>query len=423
MAASRAAREVVPCFILDDTILNRFEGHGYRKAFVFDSLRDLARQVKDQGGVLNIVHERPEVAVERMIVKAGIDSVFVNRDYTPFSARRDRTIEALCKRLGISFHRLPDTLLNEPEAVRKADGSPYVVFTPYFRSANQRAVPAPDSAIPANFCKQGFIHDEVPECEITSPVAAGRTGAQGILKLISSLKDYAHTRDYPALEGTSRLSCHLRFGTVSPREVWHATANALGSNHPMLRQLYWRDFFTQIAFHYPHVFGHAFRRQYDRLTWNKDDDLLQAWCEGRTGFPLVDAGMRELVATGYMHNRVRMVAASFLVKNLHIDWRIGEAFFARHLIDYDPAVNNGNWQWVASTGCDAQPYFRVFNPFRQQLKFDPDALYIKRWVSELARWSERDIHGLDRRPEGYFPPIVDLKASAEEIKARFKSLG
>jgi deoxyribodipyrimidine photo-lyase len=207
------------------------------------------------------------------------------------------------------------------------------------------------------------------------------------------------------------------------REVYHAVVAALGSDHELVRQLYWRDFFTQIAFFEPRVLGGAFRREYDTIEWEDDERLFAAWCAGETGFPLVEAGMRQLAATGYLPNRVRMLAASFLVKDLHVDWRRGERWFARHLLDYDPAVNNGNWQWAASTGADAQPYFRVFNPWRQQERHDPECAYVRRWVPELAGLAPAEIHALaERRPPGLYYPeqVVDHRMRAARAKGLFR---
>jgi deoxyribodipyrimidine photo-lyase len=242
------------------------------------------------------------------------------------------------------------------------------------------------------------------------------------VKGIGDYKNYDDERNLPALKGTTLLGPHNKFGTVSIREVYHLVVESLGVNHTLIRELYWRDFFTHIAWHFPHVFGHAFHRHYDAINWSKDMKLFNAWSEGRTGYPIVDAGMRELVATGFMHNRVRMIVASFLVKDLHLNWRWGEAFFARHLTDYDPAVNNGSWQWAASTGCDAQPYFRIFNPWLQQKRFDAECVYIRRWVPELKNLSDKAIHELGNpdtgRPEKYPHPIVEhalQKIQAEEM--------
>jgi len=231
---------------------------------------------------------------------------------------------------------------------------------------------------------------------------------------------YAATKDIPALS-TSNLSAHLKFGTLSIRETYHAIKKILGPTHLLLRQLYWRDFFTHVAYYSPFVFGHAFHEKYDQLIWEHDDKKFQRWCTGTTGFPIVDAGMRQLTTTGFMHNRVRMIAASFLTKDLHIDWRWGEKFFAQQLIDYDPAVNNGNWQWCASTGCDAQPYFRIFNPWLQQKKFDTECIYIKRWIPELKKVAPATIHTwyANKLPSNYPKPMVDHTQEARITKQWF----
>lgn len=241
---------------------------------------------------------------------------------------------------------------------------------------------------------------------------------------LSACKNYAETRDFPALQSTSQLSAHLKFGTVSVREVFYAVVQALGEEHPLLRQLYLRHFFTHIAYYFPKVFGHAFIDKFDKVAWDNNLEIFQAWAAGKTGFPIVDAAMRDLNATGNMHNRLRMVVASFLVKDLHISWRWGERYFAQHLLDYDPCLNNGNWQWAASTGCDAQPYFRIFNPWLQQQKFDPDCVYIYQWLPELRGVPAKVLHNWHKTHYGdFYPaPIIDHSQAAEITKARFKSM-
>lgn len=231
------------------------------------------------------------------------------------------------------------------------------------------------------------------------------------------------SRNLPSLSGTTGLSAHHKFGTISIRESYWAVRSALGKSHTLVRELYWRDFFTHIGFHYPHVLSGCFHERYDTLKWENDEVKFKAWCQGRTGFPIVDAGMRELNITGFMHNRMRMITASFLVKDLHIDWRWGEKYFAQRLVDYDPLVNNGNWQWAASTGCDAQPYFRIFNPWLQQAKYDPKCLYIKQWVKELAGCTPKRIHRIqDNIPTEYVSPIVDHAVASQKAKAMFKAV-
>jgi len=365
----------------------------------------------------------------------------VNRDYTPFSIERDTQIRKTCEKEGVPFITHSDTLLHEPEEIHKDDKTPYTVFTPYWRKASSFVVRHPQKVsnhTNVNARKSPAIESEDREKRFselqkkygTNPhIKAGRAAGLALLKKISRCDDYADKRDIPSLDATTHLSPHLKFGTISVREAYWTIDGTLGSSHGLLRQLYWRDFFTHIAHHFPHVFSGSFHKEYDAIRWITDEShpRVIAWKEGTTGFPIVDAGMRELNTTGNMHNRVRMVVASFLVKDLHVDWRVGERYFAQQLSDYDPCVNNGNWQWAASTGCDAQPYFRIFNPWLQQSRFDPDCTYIKRWVPELSAHSSKEIHALNRQrslltPKEYNSPIVDHSIESGQAKAAFASL-
>ncbi len=316
--------------------------------------------------------------------------------------------------------------MNEPEYVAKADGSPYTIFTPYYKKAQQLKILDPVEFSESNL--EYFDHDGVPSPISLAGSLEDETGINSVdvadkLDRISGLADYDSSRDLPGIEGTARLSALLRFGLVSVRQVYQSVNSAHSTSHGLIRQLYWRDFYFQIGFHFPHVYHSSFREKYRNIPWSNDESAFAKWQEGKTGFPIVDAGMRELLETGYMHNRVRMITASFLTKNLHIDWRKGEAHFGEHLLDHDPALNNGNWQWSASTGCDAQPYFRVFNPWRQQKRFDNECRYIKRWVPELENRSAKEIHALETHDDYYLPKITNLKISAEESKAMFKAAG
>jgi deoxyribodipyrimidine photo-lyase len=438
--ASRLAQAVVPCFIFDPRQVST--QNSYRSAhclqFMFESLTDLNNQLEKHHSKLRPFFGEPHDVVQSMIMHDGVDAVFVCRDYTPFSQERDTKIEAVCNKHKVHFEAVADLLLHEPEDVLKSDRKPYTIFTPFFNKASGLHLrPKASHAIPAKTFFQGplsahsshfapkhlatfndIADSMLPVLNPLNFAKGGRSACQSILRNLGSHEDYQRERDIPALEKTTGLSAHLKFGTCSIREVHAAIVSVLGEAHPLLRQLYWRDFFTHIAFHFPHVFGHAFHERYNQIPWRNSPRLFEAWCEGRTGFPLVDAGMRQLNSTGFMHNRVRMVAASVLVKDLHVDWRWGEKYFASQLIDYDPAVNNGNWQWAASTGCDAQPYFRIFNPWLQQKKFDPDCLYIKRWVPELKSVDAAQIHGLHLPkqhalpPKGYPVALVDHKTAA-----------
>lgn len=396
--AMKESDVVIPCFIFTP---EQIEENPYRSdaclQFMIESLEDLAGRLKEQGGKLYLFYGEPESVVENCIKQLSLDQVVVNRDYTPYSIKRDEKINAVCKKHKISFKAYDDVLLHPPEETLKADGKPYSIFTPYFRNASKLKVPLPQKNRFNNYFKKPIDFAKIkshilPKRNLHPILVGGRTAALKMLGKIGQYKDYAKERDYPAENGTTHLSAYLKFTDISPREAYHQIEDQLGKNHPLLRSLYWRDFFTHIAFFYPHVFKGAFHKKYDKLKWSYDKKAFQKWCEGKTGFPIVDAGMREMNETGYMHNRVRMIVASFLTKDLHIDWRLGEKYFAQKLIDYDPSVNNGNWQWAASTGCDAQPYFRIFNPWSQQEKFDPECEYIKRWVPELSDIPIQSIH-------------------------------
>ncbi len=389
--SSRQGR-VIPIFIFDP----RQQKGGYRsqKAFSFmlESLEELPANTYS-----GLPHE--------VIREFDVDRVAVNMDYTPFSRKRDDEIAAACRKMGIGFHSYDDCLLNGPEDVMKKDGKPYTVFTPFFRRASGIPVREPE-----NMTFRFSAKKELPEFERIN--LGGRKKGLRILERISDFSNYEKTKDFPSID-TTRLSAHLKFGTISAREAFHAISSNLGADHPLIRQLYWRDFFTHIAFHFPHVFGSSFHKKFDRIKWGRKG--FEKWCRGETGFPIVDAAMRELNKTGFMHNRMRMVAGSFLVKDLHVDWRLGERYFATRLVDYDPSLNNGNWQWVASTGCDSQPYYRIFNPWLQQKRFDPECAYIKKWLPELKELDPVVIHDSREIQKRYIPQIVDH--SVERKKA------
>lgn len=392
---------VIPCFIFDPVQVgtkNKYKSEASVQ-FMLQALDDLAVTFNKKKGKLYFFKGAPATVVQQLITQEKIDAVFVNRDYTPYSKRRDSSINKVCEQFSIPFHVCGDVLLYEPEVLRTQSGGFYSVFTPFYKAALKHAVQAPvatkmqHGVIPhikgVDTSVEHMVTREQPNKNV---VRGTRAAAKHILRHLTVYKNYERERDIPALDATTHLSAYIKFGLVSVREVYAAIATTLGKRHPLVRQLYWHDFFTHVAYHAPRVFGAPFREQYTHMSWNTDARAFKKWCTGTTGFPLVDAGMRELVATGYMHNRARLVTASFLVKDLHIDWRKGERFFAQHLVDYDPAVNNGNWQWVASTGCDAQPYFRIFNPWLQQKRFDSECLYIKRWVPELAFVPNKIIH-------------------------------
>jgi len=417
---------VYPCFVFNP---QQLESNPHRSdsviQFMLTSLGELDLALKEKGSSLNCFYGEPGEVFSEIFANNKIDAIFLNKDYTPFAQKRDRTVSEVAEKQNAAFGSTHDLLLIEPDNALKSDGSPYTVYTPFFKNASKQVVRKCTTETQNTFSKTKLkgaknIQEITLDFEPNSQLAAkgGRSEALAVLENISRYKDYEATRDFPALSTTTKLSAHHKFGTVSIREVYHQVSKKLGSNHCLIKELYWRDFFTHIARHFPHVFKGAFHKRYDKLEWENNQEWFKAWCDGRTGFPIVDAGMRELNATGFMHNRVRMIVASFLTKDLIIDWRWGERYFAQKLVDYDPAVNNGNWQWAASTGCDAQPYFRIFNPWLQQKKFDAECEYIKRWIPELKDLSPKQIHSLHQEEQNLFsanypPPIVDHREQKE----------
>lgn len=423
--ALRLSEQVITCFIFDP---RQIAPHPYQSRpglqFMLQSIDDLQQQLQSAGGNLALYRALPEQIVKQLVEQQRIQAVFINDDYTPFSLQRDNQLAAVCKQIGITLHTFPDILLSEPEQALKKDKTAYKVFTAFYNNVRQFPVALPQALNKMNFLAiaSDTAVDQLNIPRTETVIKGGRNQALSILDRLGDYADYQNTRDFPALNATTKLSGYLKFGSCSVREVYYAVTEQLGSEHPLVRQLYWRDFFTHIAYYYPQVFGRAFLEKFANLHWDNNSAYFQAWCNGKTGFPIVDAGMRELNATGYMHNRVRMIVASFLVKDLHIDWRWGERYFAQNLVDYDPCVNNGNWQWAASTGCDAQPYFRIFNPWLQQLKFDSDCRYIYRWLPELQIFPPKIVHQWDKKycTCSYPAPIVDHGLESQLSKVRFK---
>ena len=431
LLAALAEGEVTPVFCLDP---EQGPGHRYFSTFGFgfmaDALRDLDEKLRAMGSSLRLLAISPD-ALPAWLAEQGIRSLHLNLDYTPFSQRRDRAIDAGCSTVGISVQTHHDSVLYQPGSVLQPSGEGYKVFTPFYKRAITlevaRPVPLPATArfAPAVETEAGWERLKAIEALCgPKPRLRGRSSdAADHLARIEALGNYEEVRNLPGVEGTTELSPHLKFGTVSPREVLWRSRSAHGQGHGIERELHWREFFLHLCHQFPHVYGRPFRAEFEAVAWRNEPSDWERWVAGQTGYPIVDAGMRELAQTGSMHNRVRMIVASFLVKDLLIDWREGEAYFARTLTDYDPAVNNGSWQWAASTGADAAPYFRIFNPWLQQVKFDPEATYIKRWVPELRELPPGDIHDLLEhpllRPAHYPAPMVDHRMAAERAKAAF----
>lgn len=372
---------VLPVFVFDSNLLEGLPEDDRRVNFLFQNVLKLEGQLKAHGSGLLVRYGDPMEIIQRLIAEYQVRAIFANADYEPYSLKRDLLVRHICQESSVEFRTFDDHVIFNPNEILKSDGKPYTVFTPYSRAWNRKLISDPVTHYPSekigNYCQ---INDNGG---IPDPAGFGFTirEMQFPSETINHelIRNYHNTRDYPALEGTSRLGIHLRFGTISIRELAEA---AVKRNSVFLNELVWREFYQMILYHFPHVVTRSFDPVFERLPWINKDDEFEAWCEGRTGYPMVDAGMRELVATGYMHNRVRMLTAGFLTRHLLIDWRWGEAFFARHLLDYELASNNGGWQWSAGTGCDAVPYFRIFNPGRQMERFDPEGEYVLRWVPE-----------------------------------------
>lgn len=436
-AALHLSKEVIPCFIFDERQVSNANIYKSNNAlqFMIESLQDLSNNLKTRKGHLFTFHGNPEYIIATLLKELPIDAVFVNRDYTPFSRERDASLAKVCAKKKKLFYAFDDALLNKPETIINQQGKPYSIFTAFYKRSLQEKVDEPLEIPNGLFYTKSISLQQIdlfkelqPNARILNTsnksiaVHGGRNAAQQLLKNLSHLKNYEKTRDYPFIN-TSLLSAHNKFGTLSIREVYYAIVDQLGAHHPLLRQLYWRDFFYHVAFHNPHIFGHPFHQKYENIRWSRNKEHFERWCNGMTGFPIVDAGMRQLNKTGFMHNRVRMIVASFLTKDLHINWQAGEWYFAQKLVDYDPCVNNGNWQWVASTGCDAQPYFRIFNPWLQQAKFDPEAIYIKTWIPELKDVPAKTLHNLYKKPVGiknYAAPVVDHATQAKIAKKLYR---
>lgn len=374
---------VLPLFIFDTNILDELnEQSDIRVAFIHNALEEIHLQLVAMGSGMKVMYGDPINVWKQLISDYSISKVFANRDYEPYARQRDRAVELLLKEKGIEFHTYKDQVIFEQDEILKEDGQPYTVFTPYSKKWKARLKGFYLKSYPCEKYYSQFLKytpDPFPSIET---IGFRHVGLSIPPKYIanSTLHQYAQTRDYPALQGTSRLSVHLRFGTISIRQL---AQQALQHSEKFLNELIWREFYQMILWHFPYVIHSAFRKELDNLPWKHDEEAFERWRTGTTGFPMVDAGMRELNATGYMHNRLRMITAGFLTKHLLIDWRWGESYFAEKLLDYDLASNNGGWQWAAGIGVDAAPYFRIFNPLEQARKFDPHQEYIRRWIPEI----------------------------------------
>ena len=392
--ALNAGSPVVPLFILDTDILSDLSRDDPRLNLIHQELKKLDDRLKSQGKSLFIRHGKPLGVFKQLLREFVVRAVFTNEDYEPYALERDRAVAELLMSHDVSFHAFKDQVIFSPDEVLKADGKPYLVYTPYMHAWRKRFSVTEMQDFPSEYHLQGLLNakEEFPSLErFGYRTKAFPLSEPSLTENI--VRQYAETRDFPAKEGTTRLSVHLRMGLVSIRQLvkkWFVLSDVY------INELIWREFYMMILLHFPHVVTRSFKPLYDDIAWRNDTEEFRRWCSGETGFPIVDAGMRQLNETGYMHNRLRMITAGFLTKDLLIDWRWGEAYFAEKLLDYDLAANNGGWQWSAGSGCDAAPYFRVFNPDSQQKKFDPDFAFTRRWVPEY-------------KTSSYPKPVVDHK--------------
>jgi len=399
---------VLAVFIFDISVISELPEDDPRISFIYDTLSEINNDLIKFNSSILILKGDPEATWEKLVSSYEINSVYVNKDYEPYSISRDIKIKNLLSKYGISLFSFKDHVIFEEREILKPDNNPYTIFTPYKNKWLKKIaeIPGqniyPSKKISTNYYKNSYHFPSLEDlgyrksCKIVSPFD------------LSVVPEYEKLRDFPSLDQTTYLGPHLRFGTVSIRKIVQV---AIRDNSTFLSELIWREFFMQILFNFPQVVSTNFRRKYDNVEWMNNEAEFEKWCNGMTGYPMVDAGMRQLNETGYMHNRVRMITSGFLCKHLLIDWRWGEAYFAIKLLDYELSSNNGNWQWAAGTGCDAAPYFRVFNPNTQQQKYDSGKHYIRRWIKD---------------PEGsqYPKPIVEHNfARARVISAFRKGLG
>lgn len=392
-------------FIFDTDILNKLTKNDLRVSFIHQEIERLNAELKKHNSALDVYYGEPKTVFRKLIKNTEFHALYCNRDYEPYARKRDEEVSRLLEKHNIKIRNFKDQVIFDTDDIVKPDGKPYTVFTPYSKKWLQAfskitLKKESNSEIPSNFEQfnsvlpsleqMGFMNQDFkfPEKTINQDI----------------IQNYHNTRDFMGIAGTSRLSLHLRFGTISIRQL---VKLAFEINSSYLNELIWREFYMAILWHFPKVETENFKPQYNFLEWQNNEKDFERWCKGKTGYPIVDAGMRELNETGFMHNRARMITASFLTKHLLIDWRWGEQYFADKLLDYDLSANNGGWQWAASTGCDAVPYFRIFNPESQQKKFDPDGVYVKKWVPEADSFS-------------YSKPIIDHKFARERALNTYK---
>ena len=395
----------IPIFIFDKKILDNLPKNDKRVNFIHQTILEINLELKKFNSSILTIYDEPINAFKTILKNFDVSSVYANHDYEPYARERDKEIKQFLDKQNIEFYTYKDQVILEKQEILKSDGTPYTVFTPYSKKWKEEFSKKTVDFYPSHSLLSNLYRSNKELISLESMGFRSFNFDFPSKKLNNEiLSNYHDTRDIPSVLGTSRLSIHLRFGTISIREL---VSNSR-KNSTFLNELIWREFYMMILWHFPHVVVQSFKPRYDSIEWENNDDHIQLWKEGKTGYPIVDAGMRELNETGYMHNRVRMITASFFTKHLLCDWRIGEAYFAEKLLDFELSSNNGGWQWAAGSGCDAAPYFRIFNPELQTKKFDPELKYIRKWVPEIDD------------PFKYPKPIVEHKFARERALERYK---
>jgi len=406
--ALKGPNPVLCLFIFDTDILDKLDNKkDARLTFIHQEVLGIKKELEEKGSSVLIKHGNPLTVWKELIQSYLVAAVYSNHDFEPYAITRDNEVKSLLNQAGIGFYSYKDQVIFEKNEIVKEDGTPYTVFTPYSKTWKLALNDFYLKPYPTEkYADKYFKTEALPILSLKQlGFAASEINFPSREFEAQKLMNYDKTRDLPALNGTSKLSVHLRFGTISIRDIM---SKAMVTNEKWFNELIWREFYMQILFHFPHVVSSAFKPSYDRIEWVNDVELFEKWCTGHTGYPIVDAGMRELNATGYMHNRIRMVVASFLTKHLLTDWRWGEAYFAKKLLDFELSSNNGGWQWAAGSGVDAAPYFRIFNPYLQTEKFDSNHVYIRQWVPEFDS-------------KAYPAPVIDHQAARERCLRVYKN--
>lgn len=404
--ALKSGYDVLPIFIFDSNITNKLNQNDHRLNYINNVLDGLNKRLSENKKKIYIYKGDPIEIISKLIIKLKIKEIYLNKDYEPYARDRDDKIEKLCVANNVSYNSFKDHVIFEEDQIVKKDGTPYVVYTPYSRKWIEKFQSNQLDSYPSELNLGGFVDsDKIREVNYLMDFEKNIISPKTYNLNNDLIDKYEETRNFPALDSTSRIGVNLRFGTVSTRKIVKTSSER--SNNTFLKELIWREFFIQILWHFPHTTEKSFKDKYERIEWRNNMDDFKLWCDGKTGYPIVDAGMNQLNKTGFMHNRLRMVVGSFLCKHLLIDWRLGEKYFADKLFDYEQASNVGNWQWVAGCGVDAAPYFRIFNPEEQQKKFDKELQFIKKWIPNYDK-------------DNYINKIVDHKFARERCLNTYK---